>query len=229
MMPHQSILLTCEHATNFVPKTYASLFSGHQAVLDTHRGYDIGIASVARRLARESDWVLREFPLSRLLIEPNRSQRHRIFSDFSKVLSHSERQRLMDGYYTPYRQQVCKDIEDVIHHNGCVLHLSLHSFTPVWQGQTRNADIGILYDPARQLECQVVRHVQAVLQQDPGIRVRRNYPYRGTSDGLCTSMRRQFNPTQYLGIELEVNQARLQPGSAAWKRKLCDSLRHALR
>jgi predicted N-formylglutamate amidohydrolase len=229
MRPYHAILLTCEHATNYVPRSYTSLFAGHETVLDTHRGYDIGIASVARSLARQSHWVLREFPLSRLLVEPNRSQRHRIFSEFSQVLSPLEQQRLIDGYYAPYRLQVCEDLERMIKRDRCVLHLSLHSFTPVWQGRTRNADIGVLYDPARQRECHVTLHLRTALQQDLGVRVRRNYPYRGTSDGLCTSLRRQFKPTQYLGIELEVNQARLQGVCAAWNRRLCTSLLNALR
>ena len=40
--------------------------------------------------------------------------------------------------------------------------------------------------------------------------MRRNYPYRGTSDGQVVELRRRFRDGRYLGIELELNQARLR-------------------
>ena len=33
-----------------------------------------------------------------------------------------------------------------------------------------------------------------------------NQPYKGSSDGLTTYLRNKFETSQYLGIELEVNQ-----------------------
>ena len=33
-----------------------------------------------------------------------------------------------------------------------VLHVAVHSFTPVLHGERRNADVGLLYDPARPRE-----------------------------------------------------------------------------
>ena len=76
-------------------------------------------------------------------------------------------------------------------------------------GVVRTADIGLLYDPARWREkafCSVWR--DSLLNLAPAMRIRRNYPYQGRSDGLATSLRRKF-PRRYLGIELEVNQALL--------------------
>jgi hypothetical protein len=37
------------------------------------------------------------------------------------------------------------------------------------------------------------------------MKVRFNYPYKGTSDGLTTTLRKKFGP-QYVGIEIEINQ-----------------------
>jgi hypothetical protein len=56
----------------------------------------------------------------------------------------------------------------------------------------------------------------------PEMRVRRNYPYLGKTDGLTTYLRRQFPAEQYLGIELEVNQRCLEP--AVRCRRLQDDL-----
>jgi hypothetical protein len=46
--------------------------------------------------------------------------------------------------------------------------------------------------------------------------LRRNYPYRGQSDGLTTALRRQFG-ARYLGIELEINQRWPLGPRSAWQ------------
>lgn len=110
--------------------------------------------------------------------------------------------------------------------SSSVLHLSVHSFTPVWKGTLRKADIGLLFDPSRALETALVRELRALLGRAlPELRVRANYPYRGTSDGLTTIMRRKTDPTRYAGIELELNQALLdQRGWARRRRLLLETL-----
>ena len=47
--------------------------------------------------------------------------------------------------------------------------------------------------------------------------MRRNYPYRGTSDGFPPYLRERFGKSSYWGIELETNQACLvgKPALAA--------------
>lgn len=98
-----------------------------------------------------------------------------------------------------------------------MLQLSVHSFTPVLDGRRRNADVGLLYDPASGAEARFCRGWQARLAASArGWRVRRNYPYRGTADGLVVALRREFAGQPYLGIELELNQACLgNPSQAA--------------
>jgi predicted N-formylglutamate amidohydrolase len=108
-----------------------------------------------------------------------------------------------------------------------VLHLSVHSFTPKLNGEVRNADVGILYDPRRLAEREVCTRWKGTLlaltatSHDNGYklqsdcRIRMNYPYRGASDGLTTALRRVFPARDYLGIELEVNQALLADRGAA--------------
>ena len=92
-----------------------------------------------------------------------------------------------------------------------VIHLGIHSFTPVLNNVVRNADIGILYDPARTWEAQVATSIIEEIQaRAPRLRIRRNYPYLGKSDGLTTSLRKKFGPA-YAGIEIEINQ-KLFPG-----------------
>jgi len=99
-----------------------------------------------------------------------------------------------------------------------VLHLSVHSFTPVLNGKARTAELGLLFDPSRTPEAEFCQEWQRQFREThPDWRVRRNYPYRGTDDGLTTALRKRFLPETYLGIELEVTQAWPLGDTANWK------------
>ena len=99
-----------------------------------------------------------------------------------------------------------------------VAHLAVHSFTPILKGRERRVDLGLLYDPRRAPEKALALELRASLQTlAPDLRLRRNYPYRGTSDGLPTWLRRQFKAEDYAGLELELNQADWNPASQAWQ------------
>ena len=88
-----------------------------------------------------------------------------------------------------------------------MIHLSSHSFTPELNGRVRVADVGLLYDPARQGEAALCARWKASLAAiAPQFRVRRNYPYAGKGDGLTRDLRLRFSRRAYVGIELEVNQ-----------------------
>ncbi|MBO5532968.1 MAG: N-formylglutamate amidohydrolase [Fibrobacter sp.] len=87
-----------------------------------------------------------------------------------------------------------------------IIHLGIHSFTPELNGKVRNADIGILYDPSRPQECELAQVIKAEIKRlYPAMKVRFNYPYKGTSDGLTTTLRKKFG-SRYAGIEIEINQ-----------------------
>jgi predicted N-formylglutamate amidohydrolase len=106
-----------------------------------------------------------------------------------------------------------------------VLHVAVHSFTPVLHGEVRNADVGLLYGSGRPREARTCRRWQAELRRlDPALRVRRNYPYRGEADGLPTWLRRRFPDARYAGVELELNQA-LMDGR---RRAVTDALARSL-
>jgi predicted N-formylglutamate amidohydrolase len=151
-------------------------------------------------------------------VELNRSERHpRLFSEFTRDLPPTERDLLLDAYYRRHRERVETAIRTGLRRGDRVLHLGIHSFVPVLDDETRTADLAFLYDPARRGErefcLKAVRHLG---EKYPGIRVRRNYPYRGNADGFTTYLRRRFSAGVYLGIEVEMNQGVLAdpPGRA---------------
>ncbi|MEZ6062372.1 MAG: N-formylglutamate amidohydrolase [Planctomycetaceae bacterium] len=199
---------TCEHAGNSVPDEFRLLFAGHEAVLETHRGYDIGAFQVAFRIAREVSAPLFHSMVTRLLVDLNRSTHHRsLFSEFSRVLDEAHREDVLRRFYFPYRRNVENAIGQFISEGCPVLHVSVHSFVPELNGRVRNADVGLLYDPARATEVAWCAAMRALLRHwTPELRVRRNYPYLGTADGFTTHLRKLWPNSQYAGIELEINQ-----------------------
>ena len=142
------------------------------------------------------------------------------------------RDEAVQRFYRPYRNAVGAAVERQIERGHRVLHVSSHSFTPVLDGVVRRADIGLLYDPFRAFEREVVASWQRELRARlPAIVVRRNYPYRGTDDGLTTMLRKRFADGAYAGIEVEINQKHLREGSrqrSAFRNNVAQALRSAL-
>jgi len=183
-----------------VPRRYRARLSAQ--ALQSHRGWDPGALALARELARAMRADLFYATTSRLLVELNRSPGH---PDAFAIrnLSSVEKADLLKTFYLPYRQRIEARIAEAVERGGRVIHVSCHSFTPRLQGVTRDADIGLLFDPRRALEVALCRTWARALR---GLRVRRNYPYKGTDDGLTTYLRGRFPPACYAGIEIEVNQ-----------------------
>lgn len=199
------LFLSCEHGGNKVPKALQPCFAGQEEVLHTHRGLDIGALDLFRHLvplADESTYATR----SRLCIELNRSAHHpRLFSAYTKALPPAQKEALLQFHHA-YRQAFTERIRARVQAGHHVVHVAVHSFTPVLDGAVRTMDIGLLYDPARPREkhfCHTWR--RALERRIPGLTVRMNQPYKGTSDGFPTALRGLF-PRHYTGIELEVNQ-----------------------
>lgn len=218
------LLLSCEHAGNAIPAAWRSLFAGQQRLLDSHRGLDIGALEAARRLQRRLDARLLAARWSRLLVDLNRSPGHpRLFWPPVRSLPEADRARILARCYHPYRDALHARVAGIIASGRPVIHVSVHSFTPVLDGVARRCDIGLLYDPRRAREQRFcLAWQQALAAQEPGLVVRRNYPYRGTADGLVTALRREFPPGSYAGIELEINQRHALGPRAGWLRLLDD-------
>lgn len=199
-------LLTCEHGGYRVPLRYRRLFEGREEILRSHRGWDLGALALARRLSRRLKVEMVCSTLSRLVVELNRSAHHpRLFSEFTRPLSDAERERILARYYRPYRARVAEAVEERLEAGGPVLHLSVHTFARVVEGTEQSTEIGLLYDPGIEEErafCALWKELLA--ERVPGLRVRRNDPYRGNADGLTTHLRERFRGRGYLGIELEV-------------------------
>jgi predicted N-formylglutamate amidohydrolase len=201
------LFISCEHAVNTVPPAYHHLFQQHESLLQTHRAIDFGAIEIALHLTQTLNCDYTSASVSRLLIDCNRSLNHpHCFSEFTKSLPENEKTQLVEQYYLPYRQKAEALIQGHIDKGEQVFHLSCHSFTPIFNGVTRNAGIGLLYDPKRHGEKEVAREWHGILSQHTDYRVRMNYPYCGVSNGFTNDLRKKHTEKNYLGMELEVNQ-----------------------
>lgn len=199
------LFLSCEHGGNEVPPELRGCFNGHEEVLGTHRGWDIGALDLFHRLkplARHSTFTT----LSRLCIEMNRTEGHpQHFSSYTRGLPAKEKAALLRRYHR-YCNAFTAQVAVQIKAGHDVLHIAVHSFTPVLDGERRTMDIGLLYDPSRENERTFSwAWRRTIARHAPHLVVRMNQPYKGTADGFPTALRKQF-PKHYAGIELEVNQ-----------------------
>lgn len=213
------LILTCEHASNKLPAAFRNAVPA--GVLKTHRAYDIGALAVFRKLVKFAKPEFHcEGKFSRLFVDLNRTITNKsAFSDYYKLLEARDKNAAEKAkaqatkYWTEYRAAIEKFVASSLSQPKRVaktapniVHLGIHSFTPVLNGKKRNTDIGILYDPSRPAERKLAQVIKAEINRlHPEMKVRFNYPYKGTSDGLTTTLRKKFGP-QYAGLEIEINQ-----------------------
>lgn len=205
----KNLIFSSEHYTNNIPTRFKKLFQNQKEILTTHRAWDLGSSSILDHLEKSFGEIIFKAEVSRLLVDLNRSLGHKnLYSEFTKILPKAERLALLDEYYFPYRESFEKTINQMKGTNQHpIIHIAIHSFTPRWDGVLRNADIGLLYDPSHSLERDFcLKWKEKINHLFPKYKVRSNYPYHGRSNSFPTELRRKYKKN-YLGIELEINQA----------------------
>ena len=215
-----ALMITCEHASNALPDFVLRAFRDSDGIPDevlaSHRGYDIGaykIFSILVKRLKPDFHSASKF--SRLVVDMNRSSTSKSFySEYTSSLPSTVKARML-SLWEKYREKIASFVAGKISPKQRkadkealpkVIHLGIHSFTPVLNGVKRDADVGILYDPSRPSEAKIAEIlIKNILDREPSLRIRKNYPYLGKSDGLTTTLRQKFGPA-YAGLEIEINQ-----------------------
>jgi predicted N-formylglutamate amidohydrolase len=203
----RALLLSCEHGGNDVPAEFRDVLAFSQRTLASHRGFDRGALAVAAALAQHFRAPLLSCTVTRLLVDHNRPPDHP--DVVGRGVDAPTRRRLLDTLHRPYWRR----LERAVARCDAVLHVAVHSFTPVRCGVRRDADIALLYDPMRAPERAFCARWLCSLARLRPWRLQRNYPYKGTDPGLTTYLRTRFPAEQYLGIELEMNQRFFRAGA----------------
>ncbi len=227
----KKIILTCEHAGNKVPTSYKNLFKNYRLLLNTHQGLDIGALAIAKDLQKHLKAPLIFSEVTRLLVDLNRFRRSKsLFSEVTAKLSRSEKLQILKEYYEPHWDQVLTNLKTLHKSGSQIFHIAVHSMTDNLNGQIRNMQLALLYDPRRPSEKKFSALWIAELKiQFPTYKVARNNPYKGTSEGVTCFSRIQFNDQSYVGIELEINQGLLQAMTVKQRKAFSTKLAHSLK
>lgn len=195
------VVLICEHASAFIPPSLDNLGLDEKAA-SSHAAWDPGAASTARHLSGKLDAVLIESTVSRLVYDCNRPpeaasampSRSEIYDIPGNArLSADQRQMRIDHYYRPFEKQLTTQL--AAHPCPPVL-VTMHSFTPVYNGIRRELEIGILHDDDSRL-------ADAMLNVATGFDIRRNEPY-GPADGVTHTLRQHGVDHGRLNVMIEI-------------------------
>jgi predicted N-formylglutamate amidohydrolase len=207
------LVVTAEHSSRDVPSDI-DLGVGEE-VLASHVAWDPGAKQVASDLASALVAPLFLGEYTRLVADLNRRAEsieavpERAFGVLvpgNVGLSPAAIAARLARYHAPYRNAVEAEVGSWIGRDQNVLHISVHSFTPNFNGTVREVELGILFDPEQPLERSAADSLGAVLSR-LGFDARPNEPYDGRSDGLTTSLRERWPTARYVGIEIEISQA----------------------
>ncbi len=180
------LVLICEHASNYIPPEYAGL-GLEDADLQRHIAWDIGAAHVTRSLSRRLDAPAFLGTYSRLLIDLNRPSHApasvAVRSEATDIpgnhsLSPAERERRVRKIFAPFQDAVAAHMERRRLAGRDRILIAIHSFTPVYLGETRPWHVGVLFGKASDLAQAII----SGLQREPELNVGSNVPYAVSAD-----------------------------------------------
>lgn len=218
------LFFTCEHAESAIPDNCRNYFTDIKSI-ERHRTFDPGALHTAQILSETFKAGLISGKVSRLITDLNRTRENPgCISSYLKKASPEFRKKILLKYHTAHWKKVIESVrKNSI--NEPVLHIAVHSFTPVWKGKKRPTDIGILYDPGRNSEKKIADRWKSSLSRlDPQLTVHLNRPYRGWTDSITRSLRLLFGESRYIGFELEMNQKYCSKNGNIISRRITDAV-----
>src|SRR3989338_731697 len=201
------IVLVCEHASNLIPPRWGDLgLSPDQR--RAHIAWDPGALGLARGLARRLDAVLIHAPVSRLVYDcnrapdmagamPSRSEVHDIPGN--AAISAEERLARTQSVYLPFHNAAHGLIVERIARGQRPVIVTIHSFTPVYFGQSRSVEFGVIHDA----DPSYAKAILAAAQATTNLRVELNAPY-SAADDVAHSLRVLATPYGLPNAMLEI-------------------------
>jgi predicted N-formylglutamate amidohydrolase len=220
-------LLLGDHAGREIPQALGRLgLSG--AELDLHIAWDIGVAGLGEKLARELDACFIRQAYSRLVIDCNRrpgtAEQVPQVSDGVAIPGNADlaAENLMarrDEIYRPYQNAIAAELDRRADAGHPTLLVSLHSFTPVFQGHVRPWRLGVLHRGDSGLSDRMVE----LLRRDLGDAAGDNAPYRMDETDNTVPLHADPRGLDYLELEVRqdliadaAGQAEMAARVAAW-------------
>lgn len=225
---NSNVVLVCDHASNRVPQRLGNL-GLDTTQLANHIGWDPGAADVARRLSVHLHASLVLSGYSRLVIDCNRppisaesmtEQSAGVPIPGNTGLSAAERERRINELFLPYHGAIERLLDRRSGRKNILL--SIHSFTPVLNGQARPWQIGVCYGHKREFAALLL----GALNHSGNFMVGDNEPYaieeaidytipvHGEGRGLPSAM-----------IEIRQDGLQTKTGVDAWAMRLAEAYR----
>ncbi|MFJ6321555.1 MULTISPECIES: N-formylglutamate amidohydrolase [unclassified Rhizobium] len=174
-------LLLCEHASNRIPRALGDLGLPENE-RRRHIAWDIGVSALAQYLSQTLDAPLFMANYSRLVIDCNRPLGAPTaipeISETTTVpgnldLSAAEKANRVDSLFKPFADAISRRLDLRQAEGKRTLVVGIHSFTPVYFGNPRPWQAGILYRDAEPFARSLIRSLSA----DPDLTIGDNEPY----------------------------------------------------
>ena len=214
-------LLTADHAGRAIPRRLGRL-GLRDNELERHIGWDIGIAGVTEHLASALDATAVLQTYSRLVIDCNRdpSVPSSIpeMSEFTTIpgnqgLSPEQRAARRQAIFDPYHTSI-RELLDARHARARrTVFVAMHSFTPIFKGESRAMEVGVLYNRDARLALILLD----LLRAEGDLVIGDNAPYAvsdATDFGVPVHAERRGLPH----VEIEIRQDLIadEAGQVAW-------------
>ncbi|MEQ9244331.1 N-formylglutamate amidohydrolase [Roseovarius indicus] len=182
------ICLVCEHASAVIPAALGSLGLAEEDRF-SHAVWDIGAELLARDLSRKLDAPLVVATVSRLVYDLNRpptalgampSKSGAIQVPGNLNLSDDDRALRASEVYEPFHAKVSEVLDGF---GTPPAFVTIHSFTPTWDGKNRETQLGLLHDADPRLA------MAMMAISDDTLVTRLNEPY-SARDGVTHMLKR---------------------------------------
>jgi len=227
------IVLVCEHASNAFPDPWGTLGLTADDQL-AHIAWDPGALGLAQGLAARLGACLVHAPVSRLIHDLNRppgaetgmpakSETYDILGNHA--ISASDRADRVARVWLPFHRDLQAVVARRIAAGLAPVLVTVHSFTPVWHGQARAVEFGVIHDA----DATYARAVLAAARAMTGLRAELNAPY-SAADGVTQLLRQHAVPYDLPHAMLEVRNDLIATPAAqdAMADRLAPVLAHAL-
>jgi predicted N-formylglutamate amidohydrolase len=225
--------LTADHAGRGIPRALGRLGLA-ESDLERHIAWDIGIAGVTERLSRalEATAVLQTY--SRLVIDCNRDpgvpSSIPAVSEATEVpgnigLSDGQRTARRHAIFEPYHACIRALLDARQSAGRRTVFVAMHSFTPVFKGESRTMQVGVLYNR----DVRLAEIMLDLLRAEGDLSVGDNAPYTVsdvTDYGVPVHAERRGLPH----VEIEIRQDLIadEAGQTAWTARFARLLRTAV-
>lgn len=199
-----SVVVVCEHASNRIPSEFGDLGLARD-LLESHIAWDPGALGVASHLGALLSARTVASKVSRLVYDCNRApeapdaipERSEIYDIPGNInLPPDAREARVNAYYRPFERLMMETLES---DPGVGELVTIHSFTPVYKGERRDVEIGILHEADRRLADAMLRLAGAFTDRV----VRRNAPY-GPEDGVTHTLKRHGIAGGFANVMIEL-------------------------